>query len=322
VTFLGECTCRRRKSLPLGQRALERLEAFTRDPRLFAQAFALGAHTRVENTSRPCELRTEPLEQHLSALAAEIHALARTPQPIQGRRGLLTPPRRVGELFLRPATLLEQRVQTLVRVLAPEQRSGAAAFTLVEARLQRRKVELRHARSERGDLGPKLFGALGGGRLKRERTKPLLHLGLDIARALHLDSHTRELQLCPVFAPLETPEPGGLVQQLPPLRRLRGEYLLDAPLADDRVHPAGEAEVGKELYEVDAPDRGAVEEVLALAPAVKTPCHGQLRIRERSVALSVVEKELDLAEVLGRPPGAAGEKDVVRLLGTELRGRK
>ena len=65
----------------------------------------------------------------------------------------------------------------------------------------------------------------------------------------------RELQLGAVAAALEAAEPGRLLDQLAPLRRLRVEHRLDAALRDDRAQAAAEADVGEQLDEVDAPHR-------------------------------------------------------------------
>ena len=64
-----------------------------------------------------------------------------------------------------------------------------------------------------------------------------------------------ELQLGAVAAALEPPEARGLLDERAPLGRLRREDLLDAALADHRVHLAAEAEVGEQLDEIGAPDR-------------------------------------------------------------------
>jgi hypothetical protein len=60
---------------------------------------------------------------------------------------------------------------------------------------------------------------LGRGRLERERPEPLPNLGLDVARTLDLDRDPRELEFGAVAASLEAPEPGGFLDQRPPLRR-------------------------------------------------------------------------------------------------------
>src|SRR5256714_13966090 len=120
---------------------------------------------------------------------------------------------------------------------------------------------------------------------------------------------------------LEAPEPGGLLEQCPPLLGLGAEDLLDASLPDDRVHAAPEPQIGQQLDQVDSAYGGAVEQVLTLAATVQPAGDRELGVRQRPLTVGVVEQKLDLAEVLCRTPSAAGEDDVVGLLGTELRGR-
>ena len=121
---------------------------------------------------------------------------------------------------------------------------------------------------------------------------------------------------------LKRPEPGGLLEQRAPFLGLRAEDLLDPALADDRVHPAAEAEIGEQLDEVDAAHGRAVQQVLALAAAVQPPRDRELGVRQGPFAVRVVEEQLDLAEVFGRAAAAACEEDVVRLLRAELGGRQ
>ncbi len=117
---------------------------------------------------------------------------------------------------------------------------------------------------------------------------------------------------------LEAAEPGRLLDQRAPLLGLRREDRLDLALADDRVHPLAEAEVGEDLDEVEPPHRRAVEEVLALAAAVQPARDRELGVVDRDRPVLVVEEQLDLAEV-GRPAiRAAREEDVVGLLGAQL----
>jgi hypothetical protein len=124
-----------------------------------------------------------------------------------------------------------------------------------------------------------------------------------------------------VLAPLEAPEPGGLLQQGAPLLGLAREDLFDASLADDRG-AAREAHLGQQLDQVDAANRRAVQQVLALAAAMQPPRErhlGERQIGERAVL--VVEHQLDVAEVRPRSPGRAREEDVVGLLRAQL-GRR
>ena len=65
----------------------------------------------------------------------------------------------------------------------------------------------------------------------------------------------------------------------------------------------------------------AVQQVLALTPAMQPSSNGELGVRQRPFAVRIVEEQLDLAEVLGGTAAAAGEENVVRLLGAQLRGR-
>ncbi len=185
------------------------------------------------------------------------------------------------------------------------------------------QLQLRDPRLDRADLAAQLLGPLGGRRLKRERPQPLLDLGLEVACPLDVDRDPRELQLSPMAPALEASQPGCLLDELPPLLGLRTEDLLDAPLADDRAHRAREPDVREQLDEVRAAYGRAVDEVLPLAAAVQPPHERDLRERQlRERAVLVVEEQLDLAVVGGRPVLAAREEDVVRLLGPELARRK
>ena len=122
---------------------------------------------------------------------------------------------------------------------------------------------------------------------------------------------------------LELPEPGGLLDERAPILRLRREHLLDLALADDRVHRRAEPDVREDLDEVGAPHGRAVDEVLALGAAHEPARDRDLgEVEVRPGAVLVVEDELDLA-VLGRlPVAAAGEEDVVGLLGAKLGRRR
>jgi hypothetical protein len=119
-------------------------------------------------------------------------------------------------------------------------------------------------------------------------------------------------------AGLEAAEPRSLLDQRPSLGRARGEDRLDLALADDRVHPLAQPEVGEQLDEVEPPHGRPVDEVLPLAAAMQPPRHRELGVVDRQGAVGVVEQELDLAEVRLAARAAAGEEDVVRFLGAQL----
>ena len=117
---------------------------------------------------------------------------------------------------------------------------------------------------------------------------------------------------------LESSQPRRFLEQLAALLRLRAEDLLDPALADDRVHPAAETEVGEQLDEVETANGGSVEQVLALPAPMEAPRDREVGVRERSIVVGVVEEQLDLAEVLGRPAGPARKEHVIGFLGAQL----
>ena len=204
-------------------------------------------------------------------------------------------------------------------MLAGKHGRGAPPLAVLEPLLQSGQVELCDARPQRRELAEELLSPLGGGGLERQGAQPLLDLSLDVTRALDLDRNARELELGSMLAAFEAAEPGGFLQQLAPLLGLRAEDLLHSALANDRVHAAAEPEVGEQLDEIDAPHCRAVEQVLPLAAAVQPSRDRQLGVRQRPVAVGIVEEQLDLAEVLGRTAAAARKENVVRLLGPKLR---
>src|SRR5438105_2660433 len=109
---------------------------------------------------------------------------------------------------------------------------------------------------------------------------------------------------------LEAAEAGRLFDQRAPLLRLRREDRLDLSLADDRVHPLAEAEIGEQLDEIEPADGALVEQVLALAAAVQAARDGELGEVDGQRTVGVVEQKLDLAEVGRAAAGGAGEEDV------------
>ena len=264
------------------------------------------------------ELGAHLLEQRRRRLAPEPEPLGRAPQPVEHLHRLLALAGRVGELLLGAAALGEHRLEPLLRGAPRERRRGLALARLGEPLVERREVELGDARAQLRDLAAQLLGALGGGRLQRERPQPLAHLVLEIARALDLRRDARELQLGAVAPRLEAAEAGRLLDQRAPLLGLRREDRLDLALPDDRVHALAEAEVGEQLDEVEAPHGGLVDEVLALAAAMQPPRDRELGVLDRPRAVVVVEQELDLAEVGGAAVRRAGEEHVVGLLGAQL----
>ena len=341
---LGEGTRSRRKALLLCEDTLERPETLAREACLLGEAVSLGRgapgrDSGVEGFAlelRPAvrlarrhglerrKLPCEPVAEGGGGLAAELETLAPTLQTVEGGDGSLAATRSVRELVLRARAVGEEPFEPRLGA-APGERCGVAPNLDLAAPVSCvGHVELRNSRAQGGDLDGELLGPLGGRRLERERSQSLPYLLLDVSRALDLQRDARELQLGTMPSALELPEPGGLLDERSPVLRLRGEHLLDLALADDRVHRRPEPDVGKELDEVGPPDRGLVDEVLALAAADEPARDRDLaEVELRPVPVLVVEHELDLAVLGGFPVAAAGEEDVVGLLCAELgRGQR
>ena len=259
---------------------------------------ALSARTRSSSTRRgrasSSRSRTHP---RLGRLAPQPETLGRAAQPVERLQRLLARARRVGELLLGLPAIGEQQLEPPFDAGPPGGRAAAAPIDVAQPLLEPGQVELRDPCPQAGDLDAELLRPLGGGRLERERPQPLLDLGLDVAGALDLDRDARELELGTVAAGLEAAEPRGLLDQRPALGGPRGEDRLDLALADDRVHPLAEPEVGEQLDEVEPPHSRPVDEVLTLAAAVQPPRDGELCVVDGQRAVGVVEEELDLAEV-------------------------
>ena len=106
------------------------------------------------------------------------------------------------------------------------------------------------------------LGRLG---LALQRPQPRARLALDVERAVEVVLRALELELRAAAALAVLAEPGGLLDQQPPVARLRVDDRLDPALRDDRVHLLAEPGVGQHLEHVDEPAAGAVQPVLALA---------------------------------------------------------
>ena len=285
---------------------------------LLGERRTLETHALVENAARLLQLVAQSAQQRLRRLAPHADALRRAAQPVQLLHRLLARTGSVGELLFRAAAFGEHGLEPLFGGALGKRCRRTPLGCFAEPLVERREIDLGDARAQLGELAAQLLGALRCRCLQRERTQALLHLCLEVARALDLDRDARELELGAVPARLEAAEPGGLLDQRAALLRLRREDRLDLALPDDRVHPLAEAEVGEQLDEVEPPHPGPVQEVLALAPAMEAARDGDLGEIDRQRVIGVVEEELDLAEVGGAAAGRAREENVVRLLRAQL----
>ena len=167
-----------------------------------------------------------------------------------------------------------------------------------------------------------LLGALGRRRLQRERTQPLPHLLLDVPRALDLHRDPRELQLGPMPAPLELPEPAASSTSA---RRSSGfEASTCSTLPWPTIECIAEPSPTSARSSTRSVRRTAARFTRYWPSAPRTSRRAietSLKSSSAEGAVLVVEDELHLAVLGPLAVPAAREEDVVRLLGPEL-GRR
>jgi hypothetical protein len=312
MAFLGERPSSRRNPFALREHPLERAKPLAR---LVEAALAAQVHGKAwlrRGFAQGCE-------QRRSTLAPQRDPLGAAPEAVERGRRRLAAAGGVRELLLRAVPLGEQVLELRIAALLGVVGGRAPLLRCADLLVDPGEVDHGDRRLQRGDLAAQLLGALGGGRLERQRPQPLLHFGLDVPRALDVLRDPRELELGTMAATLELPEPSGFLDERASLLGLRGQDLLDLALRDHRARGAAEPDVGKQLHEVEAPDGSTVDEVLALAAAVQASHDRNLRKRQlRNRAVLVVEDELDLAVLGWLAPAGARVEDVVGLLGAEL----
>ena len=155
------------------------------------------------------------------------------------------------------------------------------------------------------------LGRLG---LALERAQARARLALDVEGAIEVVLRALELELGAAPALAVLAQPGGLLDEQPPVARLGGHDRLDAALRDDRVRLLAQAGVGEHLEDVDEAAARAVEAVLALAAAVQAAQDRDLAHRQVDGAVGVVEHELDLGRRARLHALAAAEDDVLHRL--------
>jgi hypothetical protein len=102
-------------------------------------------------------------------VAPQLEPLGRAAQPVE-RRGRAVPAAGRGcELLLDPVALGQQPLEPLAGAAPLERGRSPALLDLGQPLVDPGQVELREPRAQRGDLPAQLLGALGGGRLQRER---------------------------------------------------------------------------------------------------------------------------------------------------------
>ena len=150
--------------------------------------------------------------------------------------------------------------------------------------------------------------------LALERAQPRARLALDVERAVEVLLGALELQLRAAAALAVLAEAGRLLDQQPPVARLRGHDRLDAALRDDRVRLLAEARVGEHLDHVRQAAARTVEPVPALAGAIQAPHDRDLAERQVDGPVGVVEHDLDLGRAARLDAAASAEDDVLHRL--------
>ena len=152
---------------------------------------------------------------------------------------------------------------------------------------------------------------LGGLRLALQRPQPGARLPLDVEGAVEVVARRLQLQLGAATALAVLAEAGRLLDQHPPLPRLRVDDRLDPALTDHRVHLAAHVGVGEHVDHVDQAATGPVQPVGALAGAVEAALDRDLGEIRRGAALGVVDHHLDLGAAPAADAAAAGRDHVL-----------
>ena len=203
----------------------------------------------------------------------------------------LAEPRHLGALEADPADELEVLVGRLVKVKVLE------------------LVPVRHV-------------ALGLGGLARERREAPLDLGDDVPHPEQVLLGELHLLLGLLLPGLELGDAGRLFDEQAPVLGLRAHDEADLALLDDRIGLRAGAGAEEEIRDVAEPDRGLVDEVIAVAAAVQAAGHGDLGVLaelEGDLARVVVlEGERDLGEVVRGARVGAVEDDVLHAAAAEV----
>ena len=253
-------------------------------------------------------LGLEPGQQRAAALRAVLdqrdrRAGALEPQPDPLRRR----PRRVGAVGQRLA-LVAAGGQRRLGLLARRAQLRQLGLDRLVLRLRAHRLGLGgrqllagHPRVLARQRPARLVGLareplvqLRGLGLALERPQPRPRLALDVQRAVEVVLRALQLELRAAPALAVLAEPGGLLDQQPPVPRLRGHDLLDPALRDDRVHLLAQPGVAEDLEHVDQAALRPVDAVLALPRAVEPARDRDLARGQVDRAVAVVQHDLDL----------------------------
>ncbi len=197
----------------------------------------------------------------VEALENRLHAAALLGEVADEQALLLEQRLELGELAFLLGEAVARQVDVGVRLLL-------ALGEFVPYRLQPPEVVDGEREFEVAQLGDETGVLLGLGGLALERSKLAVDLGGDVARALEVSVHVRELAQRALLALLVLEDARRLFDERAAVLGPRVQDLVEAALADDRVRVAAQARVVQQVLDVHQPRRRVVDEVLALAAAV------------------------------------------------------
>ncbi len=285
----------------------------------------------------------------LRRLALERLRVAQRPRASRGRRRQVPVPLD-GERRGAPQPLLQggEAVPGLLRGGEPRRLLGRGRLTGLLLALHLPELGLdggasleqgllvAHLRLQRGAQGDQVVGeqpqpgvapvGLHGLRptrqlgLPTERLELPTDLGGEVAEPGEPGLHGVELAQGLLLALLVLEDPGGLLDEGPPVLGPRRQHRVELALPHDDVQLAADAAVAEQLLHVDEPAPVAVDGVLRLPGAEHQPPHGDLGVVDRQRTVAVVDRQRHLGAAERRPAGRAGEDDVLHLAAAQRLG--
>ncbi|CAM5585163.1 hypothetical protein SALBM135S_07494 [Streptomyces alboniger] len=163
-------------------------------------------------------------------------------------------------------------------------------------------------------------GAAGHGGLAAEGLELAPQLIGEVLHAREVGLHRVELAQGLLLALAVLEDARGLLDEGAAAHGVGVQDPVELALADDDVHLAADAGVGEQFLDVEEAAGVAVDLVLAAAVAEHDPRDRDLGVLDGQRAVGVVDGEGDLGAAERRPPGGAGEDDVLHLAAAQRFG--
>ena len=160
--------------------------------------------------------------------------------------------------------------------------------------------------------------------LTLEAAKLLFEHGQGVVEAPHVGFGAPQPELGLVAARVKAGDPGRLLQQRAPGRRLGGDHGADLALFNHRRRVGAARRIGEQQLDVLGPYLAPVDAIARSGAALDTADDDQLVgvvERRRGTPIAVVGGERDLGQVAGRTGRGAAEDHVVHLAAAHLLGR-